>query len=466
MKVEVNLLEQIEMLPSGTAGTNGKPGNSQGEFAALLKQNMAAEKAVEKPVQVAQSPDKPAPVSFSPVNRPLEKNAPLASSADSELFNLEEVMELIKPGGDPVVPGSAGKVGSFRYVDSDSELSAERAEMLKLIDKLIDTGQLKPGTENETGETGKNTGFNPGSAVNLSELNRFSEPKNEVPGYDMEKLKAALDAFKARGENSEEINSNRFKLHSDRLPKGESVESNRFSLSSHHLPQGEGRDESGLKLGSFREALAGRESSGADLSSKTSSGQDNTSKTIKGVQLQGQEQDLFGGQASIRSSDVLQPGKTAASHLDNLRENVMQQIEGRLTYIRENSTLPAEMRLTLNPPELGEVTIRVFSKNGQLSASIITESALVKEILESSITELRQRINFVNIQFEQLDISTSGEPAKGSDYSGDGGAGAGRYSDRSEDAAGSVPLENEQDISDGSSQYAAGDSGSGIDYWV
>jgi len=75
------------------------------------------------------------------------------------------------------------------------------------------------------------------------------------------------------------------------------------------------------------------------------------------------------------------------------------------------------MRMTLNPPELGEVTIRVFSRQGKLSATIIAETSFVKEILESSISELRQRLNFVDIQFEQLDLSTSGKHSGESDRS-------------------------------------------------
>jgi len=129
------------------------------------------------------------------------------------------------------------------------------------------------------------------------------------------------------------------------------------------------------------------------------------------------------GDQAVRSDSILQPQQSA-----NLRESVMQQVEGRLIYLRESGVNPAEMRLTLHPPELGEVTVRVFSKQGKLSASIIAESSLVKEILESSIAELKQRMNFVHIQFEQLDFSTAGKQSGGSDRSGEGSGFGGRAS--------------------------------------
>jgi type III secretion system needle length determinant len=122
------------------------------------------------------------------------------------------------------------------------------------------------------------------------------------------------------------------------------------------------------------------------------------------------QQPAIQGDHGVRAEAVLQSQQNP-----NLRESVMQQLEGRMIYLRETGNNPAEMRMTLHPPELGEVTIRVFSKQGKLSASIIAETPLVKEILESSVSELRQRMNFVEIQFEQLDVSTSGRQSGESD---------------------------------------------------
>ncbi len=131
-------------------------------------------------------------------------------------------------------------------------------------------------------------------------------------------------------------------------------------------------------------------------------------------------QDGIFQQAAVFGKESLQPGSGLPPQLQALRENIMQQLEGKLTYFRETGSSPAEMRMTLHPPELGELTIRVFSRQGQLSASILTESPMVREILEGSIAELRQRLSLVNVQLEQLEVSTQGQQFNGSGRSGAG----------------------------------------------
>lgn len=162
------------------------------------------------------------------------------------------------------------------------------------------------------------------------------------------------------------------------------------------------------------------------------------------------------GDQALRSEAVLQADRTAG-----MRETVLQQVEGKLVYLRESGTAPAEMRLTLHPPELGEVTIRVFSKQGKMSATVLAESALVKEILESSITELRQRVNFVDIQFEQLDFSSSNNQ---SDHSGKS---ARRFEGQFLNRAG--PAGEEMDVQgdlSGNLQAASQAERNAVDYWA
>lgn len=98
----------------------------------------------------------------------------------------------------------------------------------------------------------------------------------------------------------------------------------------------------------------------------------------------------------------------------NVKEQIMQQIQGRLLYIREKGSAPSEMRLRLHPAELGEMTIRVFSRQGKLSAVILVEVAAVKEILEGKLSELRQRFQQCNLPLEQLDVFTAGRDEQGS----------------------------------------------------
>ena len=108
------------------------------------------------------------------------------------------------------------------------------------------------------------------------------------------------------------------------------------------------------------------------------------------------------------------PGEPARPEIPGFKDNLLQEIQGRLLYFRERGGVPAEMRLQLRPPELGEVTIRVFSREGKLSAAIIAELPVVREILEGSISELRQRFQQCNLPLEQLDLFTAGREGEGS----------------------------------------------------
>ncbi|MGB4517035.1 MAG: hypothetical protein WBI65_05365, partial [Dethiobacteria bacterium] len=69
------------------------------------------------------------------------------------------------------------------------------------------------------------------------------------------------------------------------------------------------------------------------------------------------------------------------SRWPGLTEGVLDQLTAYCAYFRERGEAPAEIRLALNPPQLGELLIRVFSRQGKLSAKIIAEVAVVKEML-------------------------------------------------------------------------------------
>lgn len=99
----------------------------------------------------------------------------------------------------------------------------------------------------------------------------------------------------------------------------------------------------------------------------------------------------------------------------SFKEQIMQQIQGRLLYIREKGPAPAEMRLRLQPAEWGEMVIRVFSRQGRLSALIQVEAA-VMEILEGSLPELRQRLQQNNLTFEHLELFAAGREGFGTGY--------------------------------------------------
>ena len=117
--------------------------------------------------------------------------------------------------------------------------------------------------------------------------------------------------------------------------------------------------------------------------------------------------------SEIVDGKVYANAKGEFSSPQQVRAAVLDQITGRLNFFRETGSLPAEMRMTLNPPSLGAVVIRVFMKQGKMSAEILTELSEVKDILDKSITDLRQRLQNVNLVLERIDVYTADKDASG-----------------------------------------------------
>ncbi|NMD41743.1 MAG: hypothetical protein GYA86_00345 [Firmicutes bacterium] len=93
----------------------------------------------------------------------------------------------------------------------------------------------------------------------------------------------------------------------------------------------------------------------------------------------------------------------------DLTGSMLEQLRGCCTYFRERAAFPAEIRLSLDPPELGELLIRVVSRQGKLSASIITGTVAVKEALAGVLHELHQRFEQNSLFLERVDLLTAGE---------------------------------------------------------
>lgn len=68
-----------------------------------------------------------------------------------------------------------------------------------------------------------------------------------------------------------------------------------------------------------------------------------------------------------------------------------------------------EMRLKLQPDFLGEVFIRVRQSRGKLTADIFTQSASVKELLETQLESLKQRFQQMDLDVEQFNVHLGGE---------------------------------------------------------
>jgi flagellar hook-length control protein FliK len=65
----------------------------------------------------------------------------------------------------------------------------------------------------------------------------------------------------------------------------------------------------------------------------------------------------------------------------------------------------SEITLRLDPPDLGEVTIRLAAEDRHLSGQIRVENRAIQDIVERNIGELRQALSDRGIDVRQLDVS-------------------------------------------------------------
>lgn len=75
--------------------------------------------------------------------------------------------------------------------------------------------------------------------------------------------------------------------------------------------------------------------------------------------------------------------------------------------IIKNLKLPngaSETKIQLQPKELGQINVKLSAHNGQISAQIIAETLMGKEMLESQIHQLKNSLTILGFQVERIDV--------------------------------------------------------------
>jgi flagellar hook-length control protein FliK len=100
---------------------------------------------------------------------------------------------------------------------------------------------------------------------------------------------------------------------------------------------------------------------------------------------------------------------------------LIEQVSGRIrTGIKGNG---GEVRMRLHPESLGELRIEVRVDGGAVKANILTESAMVKDAVESSMPLLRQSLESHGLRVDQLSVGIDqrhggGNPAERDSFHG------------------------------------------------
>lgn len=85
------------------------------------------------------------------------------------------------------------------------------------------------------------------------------------------------------------------------------------------------------------------------------------------------------------------------------KQNVMKQVIHKIdTIISEEYS---EMKIELRPRDLGDMTLKVITQNGIVTAQIIAENQKVKEIVESSLMDLETLLQDKGVQIAQVSVT-------------------------------------------------------------
>ncbi|MDR1209421.1 MAG: flagellar hook-length control protein FliK [Clostridiales bacterium] len=74
-----------------------------------------------------------------------------------------------------------------------------------------------------------------------------------------------------------------------------------------------------------------------------------------------------------------------------------------------------EVRVTLRPESLGDVTMRITERNGVVTAQFVAENQRVKETLEAGFNSLREELSRQGVNIQSMSVSVGGEKAGGRD---------------------------------------------------
>lgn len=133
-----------------------------------------------------------------------------------------------------------------------------------------------------------------------------------------------------------------------------------------------------------------------------------------------------GGQIMERLQQAL-----AANHvedLDELGKPVVPQVVRSIAALTRNGV--SEMRLQLQPGDLGEIELRVRAVDGMIRGEVMVQHAEVKNLLDSQIERLRAALEAQGLRLEGLEVGVSDDGAFARDSADDGEANGFAFSGR------------------------------------
>lgn len=122
---------------------------------------------------------------------------------------------------------------------------------------------------------------------------------------------------------------------------------------------------------------------------------------VKGAE--GSELNNFVSTSKNEAVEVIKNTDSYSSHVDT--KDIMGQIVQKVSV--EMTGEETSMELQLNPESLGKVYINISSKNGEVSANIITMNEIVREALETQMVNLRENLNQAGVKVDAIEVTVS-----------------------------------------------------------
>lgn len=127
--------------------------------------------------------------------------------------------------------------------------------------------------------------------------------------------------------------------------------------------------------------------------------QSNDNKPANGNMLESFVQNLVG--VTTENIDEM---SVQASRLNQMKEIVNQVVDKIKILVKPDAS---SMEIQLNPENLGKVNLTVVAKNGQLTASFVTENQLAKEALENQLQTLKENLSNQGVKVEAIEVTVS-----------------------------------------------------------
>lgn len=106
--------------------------------------------------------------------------------------------------------------------------------------------------------------------------------------------------------------------------------------------------------------------------------------------------------------NAYRPNIPKVFNYETLRESVTEQVLQRMTFYSTPGGAK-KLHVRLKPESLGEVEISLQLEKGRITARVVAENALVKEMLESSLGVIKQRLEAQQVVVHDFTVTVSGQ---------------------------------------------------------